>query len=350
MAAYTTIDDPGAFFNTLEWVGTGATLSITGAGFAPAFSWIKTYNQGNQHALFDIVRGATKYLRSNDTAAEATTADTLTSFDSDGFSLGADAAGVGVNYSAADSQISWNWKAGTTTGIDTTGSTITPTSYSFDQDAGFSVIAYTGNDTAGALVPHGLGAVPEVVIVKLISTGAEGWQCYFSSVGNTKYLVLNTTASEATSTLRWNDTTPTSVNFSLGTETSVNGNTYGYIAYCFAPKQGYSKMGIYKGNANVNGTFVYTGFRPKYVMSKRSSASTGDWYIWDNKRLGYNRDNNYIYADTSSAQATTDVIDLVSNGFKCRDSGNFNSTEDHVYIAFAEAPFVNSNGVPCNAR
>ena len=350
MAAYTTIDNPGAHFNTLEWVGTGATLNITGAGFAPAFSWIKTYNQGNQHALFDIVRGATKYLRSNDTAAEATTADTLTSFDSDGFSLGADAAGVGVNYSAADSQISWNWKAGTTTGIDTTGSTITPTSYSFNQDGGFSVIAYTGNDTAGALVPHGLGAVPEVVIVKLISTGAEAWQSYWKPLGNTEFMVLNETAAKQTSTLRWNDTTPTSVLFSLGTETSVNGASKGYIAYCFTPIQGYSKFGTYEGNGNADGPFVYTGFRPKFLMCK-SIDSTSSWFMFDNKRLGYNVDNNSIDADTSSAQTTTDMVDLLSTGFKLRSvTSDPNVAETYIYAAFAESPFVNSNGVPTNAR
>jgi len=343
--AYTAIDDAGANYSTVLYTGTSSSNAITGVGFAPNLVWLKDRDQTYYPTFFDTVRGVTKLLYSNSTDDEATDVNSLTAFGADGFTVGSN---NNENYSG-DDFVSWNWKGGTTTGIDTTGSTITPTGYSFNQDAGFSVIAYTGNDTAGALVSHGLGAVPEVIFVKLISTGAEGWQCYFKLLGNTKYMVLNTTASVATSTLRWNDTTPTSVNFSLGTETSVNGNTYGYVAYCFAPKQGYSAFGTYESNGNADGTFVYTGFRPAYILCK-SFDGTGDWYQFDNKRLGYNVDNNSLTPNTTAAEGTSDKMDILSNGWKWRTSGTLNNASTCIWMAFAESPFVNSNGVPTNAR
>jgi hypothetical protein len=296
-----------------------------------------------QQFWFDAVRGATKHVNSNSTIAEVTDVNSLTAFDSDGFTVGTT---YGVNASTKNF-VTWNWKAGTTTGIDTTGSTITPDGYSFNQTSGMSIIKYTGNNTSGALVPHGLGAVPGLIIVKELDINY--WVVFHEAMGATKYLYLNETSAAGTNINKWNDTAPTSVLFSLGNSGEVNASGDDYIAYCFTGIQGYSKFGTYEGNGNANGTFVYTGFRPAFIMTK-SIDSTSAWHIFDEKRLGYNPDNNELEADTYAAQGTSDMIDIVSNGFKCRQSYDPNVAETYIYVAFAQSPFVNSNGAPTNAR
>jgi len=345
--AYTTIDDPTIYFNTLLYTGNATARSITGVGFAPNWVWIKDRSVGaseGSHALLDTVRGATKVLISNNSDSEFTGTTTLTSFDSDGFSLGTN---VQVNTNTSNI-VSWNWKAGGSASSNSNGSITS--SVSANTTAGFSIVSFTGNGSAGATIGHGLGAVPQVYILKNRSSSA-GWTSYFEPLGNTKFLQLDTTGASGTATEAFNNTSPTSSVFSIGTDTSTNNNTDNFIAYCFAEKKGYSKFGSYTGNGNADGTFVYTGFKPAMVIYKKSSG-TENWFIHDNKRQGFNPENELLFPDLSNAEGTVNRIDLLSNGFKATTSdGGINGSGDtYIYMAFAESPFVNSNGVPNNAR
>ena len=349
MAAYISFQ-PKDFYNTTAYQATGATLNITSPGFQPDFVWIKTRNHTNSHCLFNSLQGATKVLRSNNDAVTATAADTLTSFDSTGFTLGADASGYGVNYSSSDEQISWNWKMGTTTGIDTTGSDITPTSYSFNQDAGYSVILYpgSGNDD---LLPHGLGKVPQLVIIRATDT-VKYWMCYSEFTGNAKEFYLNG-SNAAGSSPTWNTTTPTSVNISLdpGGGNGVNTSGTNYVGYFFTSKPGCTKVGGYVGNGNADGTFVYTGFRPAFLMVKCTSHAE-PWLTWDDKRIAYNVKNWRLMPNQTVVENESEEIDLLSNGFKFRGSGAHlnGSGREYVYLACAKFPIVSSNSKAGTAR
>ena len=347
--AFTTINKSSLYHNTILYTDSGAVRTLTGVGFQPDFTWIKTRNHTNSHCLFDSVRGANKVIRSNNVSVQATTTDTLTAFTSDGFSLGADASGYGVNYDNKN-EIAWNWKMGTTSGITTNGSTtITPLGYSFNATAGQSVIHYNGNQTAGDKVPHGLGVKPDLIIIKDLDA-ENSWQVQHSSLGATKYLSLDSQEAQNTNTNRWNDTEPDSVNFTLGSSAAVNGNDNNYIAYCFANKIGYSKMGSYVGNGNTNGVFIYTGFKPSYVIFKGATTAYG-WYIMDNARDTYNIVDDYLYAQATDVAGTHGFMDFVSNGFKIRESGVGSNTngETYVYIAFGQT-IVGSNNTPATAR
>ena len=352
MAAYTTIDDPSAYFKVQLYTGNVAanhaiTFDDTDTDMQPDFVWIKNRDATDAHCFFDSVRGATKLLTPEATV-EVTDTDTLDSFTSDGFQVDAD---VKVN-TDAEKYVSWNWKAGTTSGIDATGADITPGSYSFNQTSGFSIIAYTGNGTDDSQVPHGLGAVAHLVMTSARNTPSESQATYHhknSASPAGQFLELGETNASRSGSTRWSDTIPTSVLFTLGDSFSVNKSAGTVVAYCFTEKQGFSKFGGYEGNGNADGTFVYTGFRPAFVWTK-SVDSTSAWHMFDNKREGYNVDNDPLVADTTTVEATTDMIDLLSNGFKFRIATDPNVAETYVYAAFAEAPFVNSNGVPCNAR
>ena len=340
------IDKPSDYFNTVLYTGNGGTQSITGVGFQPDFTWIKGRSYVDDHALFDTIRGVTKILYSNEVNAEETYANSLTAFDSDGFSIGSMAE---VNTNSA-TLVSWNWKAGTSSGINTTNSTITPAGYSFNQTAGFSIIKYPGNGTNDAKCPHGLGVAPKMIFIKDLGNAAN-WECYNASIGNGKVIYLNlTTAAEATSA-RWRNTSPDSVNWTMGSTTAVNGSGRNYVAYCFADVQGYSKIGSYTGNGNADGTFTYTNFKPAFVMVK-PTATADNWVMIDNKREGYNPDNNFVYANKNHAENDADIIDFTANGFKQTSSGGTTnrSGEPFIYMAFAENPFVTSTGVPATAR
>jgi hypothetical protein len=331
--AYTTIDNPFKYFNTVLYTGNGSTQSITGVGFQPDWVWLKERDTADEfHNLYDVIRGATKRLVSNTTGAESTQTG-LTSFDSDGFSLGsADTA----NKNTANF-VSWNWLASGSTASNSNGSITS--SVSANTTAGFSIVSYTGTGSS-ATVGHGLGTTPAMVIVKNRSE-AFAWNCYHQSLGATKYILLNATDASATGTT-WNDTAPTSSVFSIGSTSGVNKNTNNLIAYCFAEKPGYSKFGSYTGNGNADGTFVYTGFKPAMVIIKRSD-SAGDWFINDNKRDTFNVVNHYLRPHTSASETSgTALLDFTSNGFKIRISdGAYNgSGATYIYMAFAEAPFV----------
>jgi len=345
--AYTTINKSTDYFNTKLYTGNASTQAITGVGFQPDWLWIKNRVTTNAHNIFDAVRGINKKLDSANNTAENTSATNLTSFDSDGFTL---ASNVGTNGSG-NNLVSWNWKAGTTSGITTNGSTtITPTAYSFNATAGFSIIKYTGNGTTGAKYPHGLGVAPKMVIVKNLGT-TDWWNVHHASLGNNSELYLNTTDAAPGST--GNGTTPDSVNIELeGTGNAHNGSGNNYIAYCFAEKTGYSKFGKYTGNNSDDGTFIYTGFKPKFVMVKNTHDAT-NWSITDDFRDGYNTTGNKIlYANTNGTEDSSYApIDHLSNGFKIRlnTEGYNGNGGDYIYMAFGQS-LVGSNNVPCNAR
>jgi len=345
--AYTTIDKPTDYFNTKLYTGTGTSQSVTGVGFSPSMSWFKQRNTVRGHILEDIVRGAGNTLFPHDSSAEQTGGAYLTSFDSDGFTL--PSSNVGTNESGG-TYASWSWLAGGTASSNSNGSITS--SVSANTTAGFSVVSYTGTG-ANATVGHGLGVAPKMFIVKNRST-ATNWHVYHhknTSAPETDYLLLNTTNATADNSIVWNDTAPTSSVFSIGTTDGTNKNTSNMIAYCFAEKKGFSKFGSYTGNGNADGTFVYTGFRPAFVLFKRTN-DTANWIIADNKRNNFNLVTNFLRPNLSNAEGTYDIVDFLSNGFKGRsnDAGNNGSSDSYIYMAFAESPFVNSNGVPTNAR
>ena len=330
--AYTTIDDPEAYFQVKLYTGDGSTPSITLDGdtdMQPDFVWIKNRDQTDDHCIFDSVRGATKVLTPEE-GAETTDADTLTSFDSDGFALGAD---VKVNTNT-EAYVAWCWKESAT--------------------AGFDIVTFTGDGSART-ISHSLSAVPHMYHVK--SREGRPWSVYHhknTAAPETDKLTLGDTDATADAVSYWNDTAPTSSVFSLGTTADVNDDTKVHMAYLWSEKQGYSKFGSYTGNGNADGTFVYTGFRPAWILLKQSSTSGAGWRIHDTKRgISGNPEDETLYASATNAESTGRDVDFLSNGFKLRtDAGDGNSSgETYVYMAFAEAPFVTgSNGVPCNAR
>jgi len=330
--AYTTIDDPSAYFQTKLYTGTGSSLALTNDGnsdLQPDWVWIKERNGATNQMLTDSVRGATKTLHSQNTDTESTDAQALKSFNSDGFTVGTD----GDVNTSSDTYVAWNWKK--------------------TADAGFDIVSYTGNGSART-ISHSLSAVPGWIIVKNRDEG-ESWPIYHhknTSAPATDYLALNDTHATTDSNTRWNDTAPTSSVFTVGTSDVVNKNTIKYIAYLFAEKKGYSKFGSYAANESVDGTFVYTGFKPAFVILKQSNLAR-DWHMFDNKRSTFNAVGRYLRPNVSGAEDSgEDYLDLLSNGFKLKNTGNrFNDADGtYIFMAFAESPFVTSTGIPTTAR
>jgi len=348
--AYTTIDNPELYFQTKLYTGNGSSRSITFDGsedMQPDWSWFKARSEAYNHALFDSVRGTTKLIRSNQTTAEETHSTTLTAFNSNGFSLGGGDAFTNAN---SVTYASWNWKAGGSASSNSNGSITS--SVSANTTAGFSIVSYTGTGS-NATVGHGLSSAPSMIITKN-RTSSSWWGVFHASLGNTKSLYLNVTNAAATGSEFWNNTSPTSSVFTVNTDGTSNENTKNYIAYCFAEKKGYSKMGAYTGNGNADGTFVYLGFKPAFVIAKLSSGSGQDWQITDNKRNSFNTVDKLLYANGTNSEVTSGShpIDYLSNGFKCRGTGDGNngSGKTYIYMAFAENPFVTSTGIPTTAR
>jgi len=343
------INKPSEYFNTKLYTGNGTTQSITGVNFQPDLVWYKSRSNAFTSGLFDVIRGTSKQLYSSTTDAEATYSG-VTSFDSDGFSLGNDAGG---NQSSA-TYVAWNWKANGA-GVSNTDGSITST-VSANTTSGFSIVQFTGTG-ANATVGHGLGVTPAMVIVKVISASGNHWMTWNKNLPSAtdSFLRLNTTASVATISNFWGTSAPNANTFSLGAgyDNNISGATH--IAYCFAEKKGFSKFGSYTGNGNADGTFIYTGFKPALVIQKHySGAATEGWQMWDTKRNTYNLTDLNLAADAAAAEftATARAIDILSNGFKCRgadNSGNA-SGQGYIYMAFAENPLVGTNGVPATAR
>ena len=338
--AYSSIVKPEDYFNTVLYTGNGSTQSITGVGFQPDWTWIKgrsgTYGTSN-NKVYDSVRGVTKTLFTNLTNAETTQSNTLTSFDSDGFSLGDDS---NVN-NGSTNYVSWNWLAGGTSVSNGDGD-ITST-VSANTTSGFSVVKYTGNGNSSATFGHGLGVKPKIGLLKPTSTTGN-WNWWQDTTGNNSadvrmHLHL-TDANNSNYPITFNTTTITLPSLA---DASWNGNGTEFIFYCFAEKQGYSKFGTYTGNGSTDGTFVYTGFAPAFVLFKRSD-STSNWIIFDKKRGLHNLNDNYLYPNSTGGEGTSSSsgVDLLSNGFKQKNTYADANTSSgtYIYMAFAEAPFV----------
>ena len=335
--AYTVIDNPTSFFNTVLYTGNASTNAITGVGFQPDWVWLKRRDGTGNHNLYDAVRGATKYLESSSTAPDQTQSAGLTAFDSDGFTLGSN---TNMNGSS-NSYVSWNWSAGTGQGSSNTDGTINTTYTSVNTTAGFSISKFTGTGSA-ATVGHGLGAVPKMYMVKNITTNSLQWRVYHASLGATKHLALEATQAEGTASSVFNNTEPTSTVFSIGTDNGSNKSGDSHVAYCFAEVKGYSKFGSYTGSGNADGAFIYTGFKPAFVLLKVSST-TNNWNMFDDKRPGFNEIDQRLFPNLSDAeQDGTAAVDFLSNGFKFRNTNdNYNaSSATYIYMAFAKAPFV----------
>ena len=349
--AYTTINDPAQYFNTVLYAGNDTAIgsggqTITGVGFQPDWVWVKRRNVDTaHHAIYDSLRGATKQLSSSQTNAESTQSEGLTAFGSDGFTVG----NLGrVNEAGGRNYASWNWKAnGGTTSSNTDGS-ITSTVQA-NTTAGFSIVTYTGTGS-NATVGHGLGVAPKMVIVKCTSR-SDGWFTYNENIGAGNYIRLDDTIASSSASTLWNSTDSTSSVFSIGTNGGSNGSSRTYISYCFAEKKGYSKFSSYTGNGNTDGPFSYTGFKPAWLMIKRTD-SANSWIIMDTKRNTFNPMGEELKAEVSDTGNDATRWDQLSNGFKLRNAGGAVNASGgtYIYMAFAESPFVNSSGVPTNAR
>jgi hypothetical protein len=343
--AYTTIDKPDDYFTTTVYTGNGSTLSISSLEFSPDFVWIKNRNIVSNHVLFDTVRGTTLSLESESTASESIRSG-ITSFDSNGFTLGSN----GNSNANGNSHASWSWRGSDSSAVSNTDGSITST-VSANTTSGFSIVSWTGTG-ANATVGHGLGVAPKMIIIKDRSN-TRNWQVYHAGYGNTGSGQLNLTNAFSADGM-FQNTTPTSSVFSVGTSVNVNASGANIIAYCFADVKGYSKFGSYTGNGNNDGTFVYTGFKPAFVLSKCSSAAGEDWNLNDNKRPGFNVIQNALLANSTSAEVTASyqALDFTSNGFKWRGSNDRvnGSGKTYIYMAIAENPFVTSTSIPTTAR
>jgi hypothetical protein len=333
------------YFNAITWTGTGGTRSITGVGFQPDFVWAKARSQAYSNIVFDSNRGVGKSLLTDTTGAEATNEANgyISSFDADGFSSNFSAAANYYFNENGTTYVSWNWKANGA-GSSNTDGTITST-VSANTSAGFSIVTYTGTG-ANATVGHGLGVAPSMVIYKRRSA-SDGWAVYFSSIGAANNLVLQSTAAQqANGNVYWNSTAPTSTVFTAGTDSAVNASTATYVAYCFAPVAGYSAFGSYTGNGSSDGPFIFTGFRPRFVMFKGSSIAS-NWCMLDSSRNTYNLTDATLQANDSAAELTNlSDVDFLSNGIKIRDvvTNDTNvSGETYIYMVFAENPFKYAN-------
>jgi len=339
-------ESPEDYMNVVLYTGNSTTgHAITGVGFQPDFVWTKIRSLTGAPTVSDVVRGANKVLYTSETNSEESSAQYLQSFDSDGFTVGS----ANLMNKSGDTFVAWNWKAGGT-GVSNTDGTITST-VSANTTSGFSVVKYVGTQTAGDTVGHGLDSPPEMIIVKNLDY-ARNWIVYHkyaASDAETDHLHLNTTDALVDSSADWDDTAPTSTVFSLGNGTDTNDSSGGgadHIAYCFHSVDGFSKVGSAIGNGSADGTFVYTGFRPRWILYKRAVGGTGNWYMFDTERDTYNVAKGFLDANSSDSEDTSAArIDILSNGFKLRlSTGAWNASGNtHVYLAFAEQPFKYSN-------
>ena len=340
--AYTTINKSTDYFNTKLYTGNASTLNVTGVGFQPDWTWIKSRSGAGSHNLFDAVRGVQKRIFTDLTDAEQTSATYLTAFGSDGFTLGNN-GDVNGN---SQTTVAWNWKANGAGSSNTDGDI--NSTVSVNQTAGFSIVKYTGNGSNNQKIGHGLNAVPKMIITKPYSTTGQ-WYTYHASLGATKYLDLVSTAGSSSDIEMWNNTTPTNSVFTVGVNGNTNGSGKTTIAYCFAPVAGYSVMGSYFGNNNNNGPTIYTGMKPKFIFIKKDGGT--NWMVYDSKRLGYNANNYNLVPNTNSTEDAGNPIDILSNGFKIRnsDSSMNGDGSEYIYMAIGQS-LVGTNGVTAKAR
>ena len=333
-----TIKQGNKYMDATLATGNNSTQVITNAaGFKPDMVWMKIRSAVENHILYDSVRGATNYLVPNLTAAEGALATGLTSFNSNGFTLG----NANPNYAGSPTFVAWQWQAGQGSTSSNTNGSITST-VSVNATAGFSVVTYTGTG-ANATVGHGLGVAPKMIIQKNRASGAANWLVYHASSSANGGFQLNLTDAYAASASYWNNTAPTSSVFSIGTFASPAANC---VAYCFAEIAGFSKFGSYTGNGSADGPFVYCGFRPKFVMIKNTTTASTNWLTWDSTTNSYNVANLYLIPNSSVAEQTTGAdIDVLSNGFKVRNTSGAGNTSSAtiIFAAFAETPLAQSN-------
>lgn len=353
--AYSSISKPSLHFDTKLYTGgNGSATTISGLNFAPDFVWAKSRGDTGVHALMDRLRSGSYghgWLRSESTDAENNTngRGNISSFTSDGYVLSADT--WGASNEGTTNHVAWNWKAGGAGSSNTDGS-ITST-VSANTTAGFSIVTYTGT-AANATIGHGLGVAPKVIMTKS-RVNAENWGVYHEYLGNTRQLTLNTTGAQTgQSAAYYNNTSPTSTVFSVGTADSTNDNQ-NMIAYCFAEKKGFSKFGNYTGNGDANGPFIYTGFKPAFFLIKEVTDVGTNWLMYDNKRtVAGNPNTKVIYPNLSNSEGTGLDWDFLNNGVKCRNNnGGVNgSTNEYIYMAFAEEPLVANVGasIPATAQ
>ena len=352
--AYTTVDDATIYFSTTLYTGDGQqnrAVTIDGTGMQPNMLWIKSRSLGEQHVLGDSVRGATKKIIPSSNEAESTSATNIASFTSTGFTVANGGVDGAVNTNNA-TYVSWAWKAGTSFTNDASSTSVgsIDSAGSFNNDAGFSIFTFTGTGSVGT-IKHGLNTKPDVIIIKGRSD-AKAWTIYHNFLGAGSAVFLQATDAAVDHDRYWNDVEPTTSVFTAGSSTNLSGNGITFVGYAFTAKQGYSKFGFYKGNDNANGSYVYTGFKPRWIMIKRTN-SVNDFLILDTKRNPINPSNERILANTSAAGNTSNImIDFLSNGFKARSTyGGINGDGDSfIYFAFAESPFVTSTGIPATAR
>ena len=351
--AYTTIDNPGIYFNTITYAGNGdATRTITGAGFQPDLIINKNRSSTNAHFVWDAVRGNNKAIQTNDIVAESdVTSDFgsggMGSAASDGFNIVSGTSNSSNVNNSGNNFVAWCWKANGSGSSNTEGNT--DTTISANTTSGFSIIdgcdSLNDDDTFG----HGLESAPNMVWLKRLDD-VSGWRVFYTGITSGSTLALNGTGAVASDNDCIKSVSSTLVTIK-GSGTGGSEGSGQNVAYAWHSVQGFSKIGTYSTNNNANGPYIFTGFSPAFVMLKVVAGNTGGWDIWDNKR-GFNPNEEVLQANANSAEASNDAIDLLSNGFKIRNtSGNVNGSGDTIlYLAFAEAPFVNSNGVPCNAR
>tara|TARA_B100001059_G_C17716651_1_gene518367 strand:- start:37 stop:1095 length:1059 start_codon:yes stop_codon:yes gene_type:complete len=351
--AYTTIDDPSVYFQVATWTGNGgsdrAIVNDGNSAMQPDWVWYKSRSHATSHISYDSSRGDGPYLKPSDAGDEGTDAQMFESFDSDGFSLNGDTDGNG----SGRTYVAWQWKCngGTTSSLSGNLDSVVQV----NATAGFSIVKYTGSGGNGQSVSHGLGLTPEVIITKSRNAD-QSWHMYHKSIGNTKIIKLDTTAAQATSS-DYSAAAVNSSSFFVSTSLIYVGELGAdYVSYCFAPIQGYSKFGSYVGNGNANGPYVHCGFKPAFVLIKNVDV-TQVWIMYDGKRKSFNQDAavNSIYASEVSAEytgASYHNLDILSNGFKIRltDASQNGNGNKHIYMAFAENPFVTSEGSPTTAR
>ena len=355
--AYTTIDDPSEYFHIQLYTGNNTddrsiTNDANAGDFSPDWLWIKNRSGTNGHALVDTTRGATKVIRSNATNAEETEANAIQAFETDGFQIGTS----GLVNTSSNNYVAWQWVAnGGTTSSNSDGN-ITSTVQA-NTTAGFSIVTFTGNGNNDATIGHGLGTTPAMIITKNRDDSVL-WRVWHQDLTSTNVLFLNEDFAQTAPSGHSNGYIKTvgsstySVYQGNSDTNGVNGSGDDMIAYCFAEKQGYSKIGSYVGNGNADGTFVYTGFKPAWILIKRMDSTTS-WRIIDSKRDTRNGCEARLFPDNTDAENLSAlVLDILSNGFKIKSTngGVNNSDSDYIYMAFAEHPFVSSKGVPVTAR
>jgi hypothetical protein len=360
--AYTTIDDGSAFFQTALYTGNGTAigsggLTITNDGnsnLQPDWIWHKKRGNAESHAVADTNRGTHKGIFPNENNTESSGGNQyVNSFNTDGFTVG----NVGWANDSSQTYVAWQWKAnGGTTTSGGSDDTVSTSAHQANTTAGFSIVTYSGTGTQGHTVAHGLGVAPEVIFLKARNK-SQNWRVFHHKTASdgTKRLILDQTNAQEDAAFL-NDTAPSSTVFTLGaSDDAWNASDGTYVAYCFAPIKGYSKFGSYTGNGNADGSFIYTGFKPAWIMLKRTD-STNNWNIFDSKRDVDNQVGNVLYANLNNAEEAdashSSANDFLSNGFKLRETGNAvnGSGASYIYMAFAEHPFVSSKGVPVTAR